>query len=515
MNKLTKWVVPGFAFCSIFAAGAQQINPMTEAVLKQYSDYLSENPKDYVTLFDRASQYFSIGENVRALSDIDMALEYTPAKETSYRLAEYSLKSDILTAQKDYDGAIEAVKAALAIDPSSKSDLYKAGNLYLLTNKPQEALGVFQSLQRESPRSQEAFYGMAKANVMMGNPQEAENLIKEIEALGKQSFVTYCRIGDLYSDMGNVKEAATNYAIAYSMEDTNPRPIESLKLLERKNPALVMETLESLIVSKPDNLALQYLKAILAFDAGLYAEAEKACKELAANLEEDSPAVYRMMAMAQLAQNKRAESKQSIETAEKLSPGNIDILQDKAEILFADDPQGAYDCIVQVLTQIPDDQSALLIGAKTAMAAGKYPEAQNYLNHLVLSNPSNVEALLLRGFLNTEYLKDGKAGVADYTRAGSVQPNGDLNTMILVALGKSKINKKLDADGLIKDVTSKSTNNKNTLYLLAVYYAQTGNLEKAKEYADLAVANGYGNLYNLQSNPQPLINLVPIQHLMK
>lgn len=515
MNKLMKLGLAGAmtCFCGI-GASAQQIDPITEAVLQNYADILASNPQDYQTLLERASQYYSMGQYDRALSDIEMALQYTPDKDTDYKLAELSLKSDILTAQNNFEGAIAASRAALQINPTSQSDLYSLGGLYLITDQPQEALKTFQLLQRESPRSQEAFYGMATANVKLGNYQDAEKLIGEIENLGKQSFVTYCRIGDLYADMGNVKEAATNYAIAYSMEDRNARPVQSMKLLAQGNPTQVMDALDGLIQTKPDNLSLNLLKAIVAYDAGIYNQAEKACKALAAEMDQDSPVVYRMMALSQLDQNKLSEAKESIGTAERLAPGNPSILLDKAEVLLTQDPEEAYRAASTALQSNPDDEGSLMLAAKSAILAGRHRDAQSYLNNVILGNPSNIEALLLRGYLNSDFLKDEKNAVADFTRAGNVQQDGKVTNLILAALGKAKSNKRLDAEGMISEAIDKAGNNKDDLYLIAVYYAQTGNLDKAKEFADKAIANGYANLYNLKTSDSPLLNLKPIRHLM-
>lgn len=514
MNKRLARLLTAMCFMFSLGVNAQQINPITEAVMNDYAEILAENPKDYLTLYDRASQYFAMGEYARALSDIDMALEYTPEKDIDYLLAEYSLKSDILATQKNYEGAIEAVSQALKLNPVSQSDLYKAGNLYLLTNNPTEALKSFQALQRENPRSQEAFYGMAKANAMLGNNQEATSLIQQIESLGKQSYVTYCRIGDLYADMGNVKEAASNYIIAYNMEDSNARPIESLKLLSRKFPKEVMESIDAIALTNSDNVALKYVKAILAFDAGNYDLAEKACKDLAAEIDEESPAVYRMMAMTQLALNKLPEATENIKKAELLSPDNASMLENKAEILMSSDPQKAYEAAVKAVKLNPDDEVSLLLAAKAAMLSGKYQDALVLLNDVVLSNPGNGEALLLRGYLNTEFLNDAKAGIADYTRAGNINQDGSVGSLVHAALGKSKINKKLDADGLINEAINKAANNPSELYLIAMYFAQTGNLEKAKVFVDKALLNGYNNIYNLKVNKEPLFNLDPIRHLM-
>lgn len=493
---------------------AQQINPMIEAVLNDYNEMLAENPKDYVTLYDRSSQYYTLGDYNRALSDIDMAIENIPAKETDYLKSAYSLKSDILLAQKDYAGASAAIEKALAITPVSALDLYKAGNIYLLSNKPKEALQVFQRLQRENSRSQEAFYGMAKANVMMGKTDEAVRLISEVENLGKQSFVTYCRIGDLYTDMGRYGDATTNYVIAYTMTDDNSRPLESLKYIAGKEPAAVMQTLNGIIDSKPDNVSLNYIKAILAYDLEMYAQAEKACKDLAAGLEEESPAIYRMMAMSQLAQNNIDEALKSIEAAEKLAPDNIGVITDKAEILLSKNPKEASRLAEQALKAKPDDTHQLMLAANAAILAGDYQTALGHLNGLILSNPSAGEALLIRGYVNSEGLKDGKSGVTDYTRAGNVKSDDSVHGMVVSALGKAKSGKKLDSEGIINEAIQKAGTDRDALYQIAIYYAQTGNLEKAKEFVDKALLNGYGNIYNLKTNPSPIFNLAPIHHLL-
>lgn len=509
-SKLIKLGLGGAIICTSLSAFSQQINPMMEAVFQNYAEALAENPKDYVTLFDRASQYYSMGEYARALSDIEMALDYTPAKESDYRTAEFSLKSDILAAQKDYKGALDAVNQALSISPQSQPDLYKLGNLYLVQNNPQDALKTFQKLQRESSRSQEAFYGMAKANAMMGNFDEADKLLKEVELIGgKQSFVTYCRIGDLYADMGNIREAATNYVIAYTLEDNNSRPIESLKFLSRKNPDAVITALDGIMATNNDNVALNYVKAILSYDAGDYAQAENACRELTTTLEEQSPSVYRMLAMSQMAQNKLSAAKESIAAAEKLAPNAAGVLLDKAEIIMSENPQESLRIAKSALAKDPDNESILMVGAKAAMLTGDYKDAQQYLNNVILGNPSNVEALLLRGYLNSEFLKDEKAATSDYTRAGNIQTGESNSDLILAALGKAKANKKLDADGMIKEAIAKA--DKNDLYLIAVYYAQTGDTQKAKEFADKALIGGYNNLYNLQTNNEPLLNLQKIR----
>lgn len=62
-------------------ANAQQINPITKAVLRGYREILNENPKDYITLYQRATQYYNLSMYDEALVDIIKALDYTPKRE--------------------------------------------------------------------------------------------------------------------------------------------------------------------------------------------------------------------------------------------------------------------------------------------------------------------------------------------------------------------------------------------------------------------------------------------------
>lgn len=510
-KKLIKLGIPCLIACSYMNGQAQQINPMTEAVMRQYAEILAEDPKDYYTLYDRAAQYYSMGEYARALSDIEMALEYTPEKDSDYRMAEFALKSDILGAQKNYEGAIQCAKSALAINPIAEPTLYKLGNLYIAASKPQDALETFQQLQRQNPRSQEAFYGMARANVMLGNPMEAQSLLQQVESFGDNSFLTYCRLGDLYAEMGELPLATKNYLIAYNLEDNSSRALESLKVISKKNPQVVMESLDNVIAENPDNIALNYVEAILAFDGGDYVTAERACKAISKDSEHESSAVYRMMAMSQLFQNKLQEAVESIKIAEKMSPANKDILTNKSDILLSQNAAAAIEAADAALKLDADYEAALIAGARAAVLLHDADRALGYLNNVILSNPSNIEALLLRGYVNEDLKKDEKAASADYNRAGNAHQDGSVNNLVLGALGKAKAGKLLDADGMIKDAVKVAGNDKNDLYLIAVYYAQTGNLDKAREYSQKALLEGYSNLYNLQTNKQPLLNLIPMR----
>lgn len=512
-----KYIKIGVLFLLMSLGGisrAQQINPMTEAMLRGYNESLTENPKDYYTLYDRASLYMSLGNLDRALSDIDMALEYTPANDKDYRAAEFGLKAEILQAKKDYKKAILATNEALKILPSSQPDLYRLGNLFLLEKNGEGALKTFQQLQRENSRSQEAFYGMARAYVMLNRMDEANEMIEQIESLAKNSFITYCRLGDLYVDMNKPGEASANYIKAFVLDEGSGRPVESLQHLAAKEYNTVIEAIKAYQKAAPESASFPYLKALIAYNVGDYKLAIESCEELLSQLKEDNASVYRMMAVSQKNLGNVEDAISNIEKAETLNKGNSDILADKSDILLASDPGGALSSAEESLKANPDNEFAMFSGAKAAILTGNKDKALEYLNEILLIDPSNVEALLLRGFTNETLAKDDKAAIQDYTRAGNMNSTSS-SVKALIALGKAKAGKKFDADSIIKEAIGEAGNDKDAYYNIAVYFAQTGDLDKAKEYVEKALKAGYSNVYNIKISKEPVVNLIPIQNTLQ
>ena len=63
-------------------------NPMTKAVIDVYNKLLQDDPKDYETYFHRANEFYKQNLYMRALSDIDNAIKYTPETETDMLIQE-------------------------------------------------------------------------------------------------------------------------------------------------------------------------------------------------------------------------------------------------------------------------------------------------------------------------------------------------------------------------------------------------------------------------------------------
>lgn len=516
MNMKFKSFITALFLIGCAAANGQQISPLTKAMLRGYETVLNQNPKDYNTLYQRATQYYNLSMYDEALVDIVKALDYTPEKEKSLRVDEYSMLSDIYIQTKEYDKALQAVDNALALSPNDYPLLYKKGNVELYLDKPEDAYRTYSAMQRLKSRSQEAFFGMARADIMMGKKDEARELITQAQNADPSGYITYCRVGELYEDMGEDENAAASYLNAFSLADNNSnRPLESLILLAKKNYNAVEAAIQYAI-SRTDNTdALYFLQASIAFNSGNYNQAYTGFKKLLESKQGQIASVYANMALCCMYLNKMGEATTNADLA-IIKENSIFTQNVKAQVeLAADNPHASLLAATKALHADANSTESLINSALANMALNDANGALRNLNEVIMTDPANLYARMLRGYLNFELLNDAKEAILEYTRIGNTTEPETFNDTVYKALAQCLSGKKLDADETMKKaLRDKDNKTKDDYYMAAVYYAQTGDLEKGKEMIDKALSLGYQNLYNLYVNKTANINIAPLRHLL-
>ena len=144
-------------------------NPMTQAVLKVYEEELRENPQDYNIYLSRADEYYRHSEYIRALADVDKALQYAPASEEDVRLRAYVLRAGIYNETRRPEQALSDLRSAAAIAPDSYSVIYQKANTEYTLGQYADAKLDFQRLQRLNTRAPEPYIGLARIAVKENN----------------------------------------------------------------------------------------------------------------------------------------------------------------------------------------------------------------------------------------------------------------------------------------------------------------------------------------------------------
>lgn len=510
-----KDILTGLAIATLgtlpFCAKAQQINPITKAMLDGYTEVLRENPSDYFTLYQRGAQYYQLSMYDQALNDLMKALSVTPHEEKDMLNREYSLLADINIEIKDYEKALDNVNKALNLQPDNYADLYKKGNICLYLNRGQDAYDAFRSMQRLKTRSQEASFGMAKAAIMLGNFDEARRLMQQAQDADPSNYLTFCRVGDLKRDLGDDESAAADYLSAFSLSTDSSRPLESLIALANANYPAFNSAITYALSRSDNQLPLYFLKGNISLTSGHYAEAKEALGQLLKSKEGQEGEVYAAMARACYALNQLDEAQTNADISIISSPSQANYVTKSKIELAKGNPAAALLSARKATAFANSDNESLKACALAAAANGDTKEALANLNEAVMNNPADLDALMIRGWVNTELLKDAKAGVADYTRVATASPES-IHDFAWKALAQSKTGKKLDADATMQKALGVNPSAED-LYYAAVYYTQSGNLEKGLEFIEKAKANGFQNIYLLDKDNTADLNIAPLRKL--
>lgn len=496
------------------SAFAQKIDPITQAVLDGYAQLLKENPKDYESLYERAGQFYQLGMVEEARKDLEGALQYTPKKETTLIEREYTLLSAVDSSLGRYDEALASVNEALSLKPGDYWNTYRKGDILLSLGRNDEAYRAFSGMQSMKSRSQEAYYGMARAAIARQDLRDAEDLIKELKDADPTNPNTFIRLGNLYRQMNQPENASANYIVSIAMGAPTARPLTALNEIAATNYKAVAQALDFAIDKADENKTIMlFLKGNIAMDSGNYYDAEEAFQQLLKYPDGKIAGVYNSLATVRLALGNLTGATEAVNQSINLGASADNHLL-KAEIEMASgNYHGAIVDANEAAKLDPNNVNAYIVSGEAYALSGNGDDAISQLNKAIMIEPDNLKALLTRAYTYQEVLKNSKQAVIDFNRIILEQPT-EFPGIAIKGIAQSKAGKKMDGDALVTKALS-GTPSAEDLYWGAVYYAQTGNLERAKELADQAEFQGFRNQNLLKKSATPWLNLSPISHLMK
>lgn len=500
------------AAVSIFvtSVSAQKIHPITQAMLDGYEELLRQNPDDWFTLYERASQYYRLNYYDKALTDIRHAISCTPLKEKEQLSSEYALAADIYTQTGDYDSAFDCIEKALANSPGSYSLLYQKGNISLYLGNIPEARKCFQSMMRLKSRSQEAMFGLAKCALLEDNVSEARTYMEQAEKVDPSNYLTYCRLGDLYSDMDEIQNAAASYLSAFSLNSKDDRSLSSLLSLGERDYSAVVEALDYAIGKTSNTVPLLFLKGNIAKNTGHVSDAYDAYSKLILTPQGGAPEVLVPMAEICRDKNSLTEALGYADRAVSLS-GDPRSLVLKAKIQYdLKDYGNSLSSLGKALEVDSEMVEALLLAAECQLALEDYSKAVSFLNQAVGADPLDPRPLMLRGYLATVSDVPGLPGNADFVRVTRLTAEDD-DAAVYKAIAQMLCGKSLDASETMKPIMAKSSSDAKAAYLTSLFYSSTGNVEKGKESLSKAVKLGFDNPYLLETYSVPMFSIAPLR----
>ncbi|MCM1318934.1 MAG: tetratricopeptide repeat protein [Muribaculaceae bacterium] len=493
--------------CLSLYAGAREINPLTQAMLDGYETLLQQNPNDYLTLYERSSQYYRLDDYDKALSDIKRAIGCTPAKETSQLASEYALLADIYTQTEEYPEALMAIDQALGYDANSYRLLYMKGNICLHLDRLSDARSAFTAMMRVNSRSTEAIFGLARVAALEGKNDEATKLLKDAEKMDPTNYLTYCRMGDIHQQMNMPQDAAADYLSAFSLASNSDRPMSSIIALAKENYPAVEQAIDYSLQKTQNVIPLHFIQANAALAADEYDDAYSAYQELLANIPEaDAVAFYPDLAEINLHRGDLNDADNYASKAMMHKPDiRTNILKAKIEQVRGNYPS-AQMYAKSALALDADNHDALMTAAEIANDMEDYSAAVAYLNNAIMNDAGAVDALIFRGYLNANRLNNAASAMGDFARAASL-PATTAEQLTYKAIAQIKGGQALDASSTIAPIYASSENNGEAAYLYALYCLACDKNADAQSSLDKAQSLGFDDNFLLKYYSVPLLSV--------
>lgn len=270
----------------------------------------------------------------------------------------------------------------------------KQGESSLKNRNYADAYDAFREAVQKNPQSVRSHLGLSEAALRLHKEKEAlRSLNKVLELEPKNKMAVKTKAVTL-SKLGQYEEAS---AVIRPFLDEDRYDIDLFPVLvevqlAQGNIEKATFELNSALSRMPKNREIRMLEARVAALGGNFSKAQALRNQLESETSDD-PSVF------------LESGKFLLLWSEKLSGNRRDSkIQESAEKLE------------RAIALYPDEEEALRLLAKTRIYAGRYADAEEFLNRLLVLFPSSTEYLYLRSFARLKKDPSSKEGRADLER---------------------------------------------------------------------------------------------------
>jgi len=374
----------------------------------------------------------------------------SPAKVKSESLA----KATGYEKQEQYPSAIIEYKNALKADPGSAEIHYRLGQAYLKNTQYREAYQAFERALQISPGNSDAQLAIGQIYLKAGMNDDALQIAKDLQS----------------RNPGNA-EARLLVANAYAAKGIISMAVSELVSLVKDEPTLTAAHI---------NLAMFYASQ---------GKPEPAESELhkALALEPESFNAHKALAAIYLSRGKVSDAEALYRAALQSNPNSPEVLMTLAEFYALENRQSESEQIYKRLVVVQKNSvSSRFALARFYVAQNRYDEARQLDEAIVSENPEFLSARLQLAELA---LNSGDAAKAESILA-PLLPDQKRNSDVQVTEARVLIRQRKPQQAIeVLEGVIKQGNLPVAHYLLGVAYSQVGNLQRAQNEMESAIAS--------------------------
>lgn len=518
MKKITKLFLSVLLFlaCSSINAQTSQTSKAQEvvnAVEKVYNESLQEDKTNYNVYFRRAYLYYGQNQYLRALSDIDNAIKYTPEDEADILSQEYALRANIYLMTDRREDALADIIKALQYNPTSYSLIYQKANTEYELGDYSSAKEDYKRLNRINNRSLESLIGLARVAVKESNLGLANEYVDQAVALYPSESEAYLRRASVRQLMGNNNGAVDDIIMAIAVDENSSKAISELVNMANIDYNAVVSGLSNAISQAPDVGIYYYMRAMIAQAHYHYVGAISDYNTIINKKMYNYHGINAKLAECYYALCDYTSALDQINIALGLAQNSSYYITSSKIYLALGNNDMATMYAERAYLSDPNSQVALSQVALCALASGDKTLASNQFGELIINNPENPINYIIRGWIIGDMMNQKADAVGFLTRCAALTyDETDYRSYLGFALnlmGQNEqakqwidailANKPNDVDGRIH-------------YLATALYSWLGDFEKAFDCMQLALERGYANLYDWKEYDVANLSVAPLRN---
>lgn len=485
---------------------------VVEAVEKVYNESLQEDNTNYNAYFRRAYLYYGQNQYLRALSDIDNAIKFTPESEVDLLSQEYALRANIYIMINRKEEALVDMIKALEYEPTSYALLYQKANLEYELGDYSSAKEDYKRLNRINNRSLESFIGLARVAVKENNLGLANEYVDEAVALYPSESEAYLRRASVRQLMGNNNGAVDDIIMAIAVDKNSSKAISELVVMANKDYNAVISGLSNAISQAPDVGVYYYIRAMIAQAHYHYVGAIADYNTIIDRKLYNFHGINATLSECYYALCDYTSALDQINIALGIAQTGAYYLTSSKIYLALGNVEMATTYAERALTLEPNNQSVLSQLALCSLASGDNVSASNQFGELIINNPANPVNYIVRAWIIGEKMGQKSDAMGFLTRCATLEyEETDYRSYLGFALNLMGQNEQ--AKQWIDNIlASNPTDIDGRIhYLAAALYCHLGDFEKAFECMQLSLEKGYANLYDWTKYDVANLSVAPLR----
>lgn len=483
-----------------------------DAVEKVYNEELQEDAHNYNVYFRRAHLYYGQNQYMRALSDINNAIKYTPADDKDMLSQEYALRANIYIMTERTEDALADINKALEYEPTSYSLIYQKANLEYELGNYAAAKENFQRLSRMRNRSLESLIGLARVAVKENNLGLANEYVDEAVNLYPAESEAYLRRASVRRLMGNNNGAVDDMILAIAVDKKSNKAISELVNMANTDYNAVISGLSNAITQAPNVGVYYYIRAMIAQAHYHYKSAISDYNTIIDKKLYNYHGIHAKLAECYYYLCDFTSALEQINIALGTNHNNLYYLTSSKIYLASGNTDMAKLYAERALLNAPDNQQALTQMALSTLAGGDYAMASNQFGELIINNPDNPVNYIIRAWIIGDKMNQQSDAIGFLTRCAALEyDETNYRSYLGFALNLMGQNERA-AEWMDNILAGKPADIDGHLhYLAAALYSHLGDFDKAFECMRQSLERGYANLYDWKYYDIANLSVAPLR----